>query len=42
MEITQKVGRRRRGAGGNGDERQLQCAAVAIARLAGVARGAKV
>ena len=34
--------RRRRGAGGNGDKRQLQCAAIAIVRLMVAAREAKV
>ncbi len=37
-----KVGRRRRSAGGAGDECQRQCAAVAIARLMAAAREAKV
>ncbi len=41
-QIAGKVGRRRRGAGGTRDERQRQCAAVAIARLTAAAREAKV
>ncbi len=39
-EDSGKVGRRRRGAGGAGDERQRRCAAVAIARLMVAAREA--
>ena len=40
-EITGKVGCRRRGAGGAGDYRQRQRAAVAVARPAAAAREAK-
>jgi len=41
MEITGKVGRHCRGAGGAGDKRQRQRAAVAVARLVAAAREAK-
>ena len=41
MEITGKVRRRCRGAGGAGDKRQRQCAAVAVTRPAAAAREVK-